>query len=108
MTPQQQDQVVGGPRAEPLRETTRAMPTLIHVLAADPPSGGQVRTRSTLRTGEPCVGDLVWFEGTHRQRRALTIVSMERTPRWLTIDLRGSPEDIGRIAAGTYLYRGAS
>ena len=98
MTPQQD---------EPVHRATRATLTLIHVLAADPPRGGKVRTRSTVRSGEPRVGDLFWFERTDRHRRGLTIASIERSPRWLTIDLRGSPEDLGRITAGTYLYRKA-
>jgi len=81
--------------------------TLLHVLAADPPEDGRIRTRSTVRTGTPKVGDRYWFEDADRQRRTLTAISLTPSPRWWTIVFSGLPQDLSRIATGTYIRGGA-
>ena len=82
--------------------------TLLHVLAADPPKRGRIRVRATVRTGAPKVGDSVWFQGTDCERRVLTIVSMQHSPRWWTIDFLGLEADLSRIVTGTYMHGDAS
>lgn len=77
--------------------------TLLHVLAADPPENGQVRTRSTVRAGVPKVGEKYWFEDIDRVRRMLTVLSLTPSPRWWTIVFSGLEQDLGRIVTGTYI-----
>ena len=83
---------------------TRQEPTLLHVLAEEPPANGRIRVRATVRTGSPKIGDRLWFEEVDRERRALIILSMEDSPRWCTIEFRGLEADLDRIATGTYLH----
>jgi hypothetical protein len=77
--------------------------TLLHVLAADPPENGQIRTRSTIRAGAPKVGGRYWFEDADRNRGTLTVVSLKASPRWWTIVFSGLQRDLGRIVTGTYI-----
>ena len=81
---------------------------MLHVLAADPPMNGRVRTRATVRTGAPKVGDRLWFADGERVRRVLTIVVIEASPRWWTIEFLGPEADVRRVVTGTYLQGGAS
>jgi hypothetical protein len=78
--------------------------TLVHVLAADPPENGKIRTRSTVRTGVVQSGDRLWFEGVDRKRRDLTVVSVDHGDRWSTIVFSGRPQDLARIVTGTYVH----
>ena len=82
--------------------------TLLHVLAAEPPENGTIRTRSTVRTGAPKVGDRYWFEDTDRKRRSLKVESIKPSPRWWTIVFSGPYEDLCRIVTGTYIRGQAS
>jgi hypothetical protein len=82
--------------------------TLLHVLAADPPENGKIRTRSTVRTGAPKIGDRYWFEDADRRRGTLTVVSLKPSPRWWTIDFSGLQQDLNRIVTGTYIRGQAS
>lgn len=77
--------------------------TLLHVLAAELPQNGRIRTRSTVRTGTPKVGERYWFEDAERNRGMLTVVSLKPSPRWWTIDFSGLPQDLVRIRTGTYV-----
>jgi hypothetical protein len=77
--------------------------TLVHVLAVDPPQGGTVKTRSTVRTGSPAIGDCLSFEGADGKAQVLTVVSIEHSPRWSTIVFTGTPEALAGVATGTYL-----
>jgi hypothetical protein len=81
---------------------------LLHVLAADPPENGKIRTRSTVRSGAPKVGDRFWFEDPDRNRRTLTVVSLNPSPRWWTIVFSGLQQDLKRIVTGTYIRGEAS
>ena len=76
---------------------------LIHVLAADPPQGETVKSRSTVRAGSPAVGDCLWFESADGKEHVLTIVSIENSSRWSTIVFTGTPEALSGVATGTYL-----
>ena len=77
--------------------------TLLHVLAADPPDNGKIKTRSTVRTGTPKAGDRLWFAGADRERRVLTVVSVKHSARWSTIVFSGLHRDLGEIVTGTYI-----
>lgn len=78
--------------------------TLIHVLAADPPRGGTVKTRSTVRTGAPAIGDCLSFESADGKKHRLTVVSIEHSSRWSTIAFEGAAEDLSEVVTGTYLH----
>jgi hypothetical protein len=78
--------------------------TLIHVLAADPPQDGTVKTRSTVRTGSPAIGDCLSFESADGKQHRLTVVSIEHSSRWSTIVFEGAAEDLSDVVTGTYLH----
>lgn len=82
--------------------------TLLHVLAAEPPASGTIRTRSTVRSGEPRVGGRYWFEDADRKRGTLKVESIDPSPRWWTIVFSGPPQDLTRIVTGTYIRGQAS
>ena len=78
--------------------------TLIHVLATHAAEDGRIRTRVTIRLGNPKPGDRVWYEGVDREHRILTVMSVERASRMTTVVFAGRAEDIGGLIRGTYLY----
>ena len=85
------------------REMAEESLTLLHVLAAEPPESGTIRTRSTVRSGEPRVGDRYWFEDADRKRRTLKVESIYPSARWSTIVFSGLPQDLNRVVTGTYI-----
>jgi hypothetical protein len=85
------------------KRTLRGTLTLIHVLAAERPEGGTIRTRSTVRVGNAAPGDRFWYEGVDRTAHALTVISVHHSTRWATIVFAGLPDALSGIGAGTYI-----
>lgn len=82
----------------------KSIDTLIHVLATHPGEPDSLRTRVTIRLGCPSPGDRVWYEGIDRQRRFLTIASVEQGARLSSVVFTGTAENISGLARGTYVY----